>query len=366
MLSSCVHRYFLEDHTETQSLLVFDALITDDKTVQEITVSRTTSPEKPEFVPANDVEVVVIDEEGNPFRFSPSRVPGHYSGTIPFEFFHKGAAFKISAMAPEGIVESAYEPYLPSPPVDTIYYEITSRPTNNMDEEELGIQFYLDFYAPDDYGSFYRFDVIETYEYHSQFEIDAYYNYGYHFTPNDSSLYFCYKTWAIDKIFTLSTKGFSKNAYIKYHLHFINNRTQRLKHQYSLLLKQYSLTESAYYYWERLKQNNQESGSMFAKQPAQVVGNLYYTSNSDDKILGYFGVSSIQKKRIIITGGVEGLNFDMSFQCFPTPVEMPLGRTNPNSWPIYLVDRKGLSIAPKWCFDCTLHGGVLQKPDFFN
>jgi hypothetical protein len=306
-----------------------------------------------------------MDEDQNHFRFNQSSVPGHYYGTIPAEYFHKGAEFKMAAITPQGTIESAWEPYFPSPPVDTIYYEITSRPTNNVDEEELGVQFYLDFFAPDDYGSYYRFDVIETYEYHSSFEIDAYYNYGYHFTPNDSSLYFCYKTWAIDNIFTLSTKGFTKNTYIKYHLHFINNRTQRLKHQYSILLKQYSLTEDAYYYWERLKQNNQEAGSMYAKQPAKVIGNLSFSGNDENLVLGYFGVSSVREKRIVFNNGINEIPFDV-FECSPMPVEMPLGNTNPSSWPIYLVDRNGISIGPKWCFDCRLNGGVLQKPDFFN
>lgn len=368
----CVERYFLDEGGHVEPKLVVDALLSDKQPEQQIKIALSSSPELPKFNPLTGLTVYVLDEDGNRINFFDNHQPGIYEANMEKEYFHEGARFKLVIVNRGKIYESKWEEFLYCPPVDSIYYELKERATNNPNEPENGVQFYIDFKASNDYGAFYRFDVVESYEYHSSFEIDEYYIGHYVSTPDDYSLYTCYKTKPIDQIFTLSTQGFTENTYIKYHLHYVNEQTQRLLYQYSLLINQYSLSEDAYYYWETLKANNQESGTLFSSQPAQILGNIYNINDEKDDVLGYFGVSSVTSKRIVLKT-VNELDFSKVPYCGAIPLEMPIDKIPSTAWPIYLVYRLhpeyGVmfrSIASKRCFDCREDGGVLEKPDFFD
>ena len=282
----------------------------------------------------------------------------------------EGFSFRVSVITPDGKqYYSQYEKLTPCPPVGNIHYDIQSHETSDPDVTEDGVQFYVDFNGQGDYGNYYRWVVEETYEYHSTWPITRYTdNTGTHkLYKADYSFFTCYKTDDIQDIFILSTKGLDKNRYQNYPLNFVNDHTQRLMYKYSLLVKQYSISESAYNFWKKLRENNKESSGLFAKQPSQVNGNIYNPNDTTEVVLGYFGVSSVTTRRIMVPA--VGLKFnDVTFCHVTKPPPGPLPEERPLYWALG-VDGDGMTFwgyADQECFICTLLGGTTEKPSYWD
>lgn len=374
VFSSCVERFYLgASGDDFVPKLAIDGIISNDTELQEIVISQSSSSENPEFLPFTGCNVRVEDSKGNVFVFSESiEKKGHYQGIISAIYFEIGISFRLYLTTPEGKqYTSKLEELLPCPATGSVYSEKKSKPTTDPDVVEDGLQFYIDFVGEENSGKYFRWKLEETYEYHSTWPIRRYLDTQGYVTliRADYSKFVCYKTEEIPDIFTLSTVGLSQNNYKHYPLHFVNDYTQRLMFKYSLLIKQYSLTETAYHYWENLRKNNKEAVDLFGKQPAQVKGNIFNVSDSTEVVLGYFGVSSVTSRRIIVPG-VTDFNFNKVSFC---RVTKPDGMSMlPDERPLYWaqgVDENGevfWGYADTQCFICTLLGGTTVKPPYWD
>ncbi|MFY9151356.1 MAG: DUF4249 domain-containing protein [Prolixibacteraceae bacterium] len=369
-LPSCIERFNPETELDFDSRLVVDATIIPDESNQEIIISRLSALDNPEFIPGSGYQVSVEDDNGHSFSFQESEKPGHYRGTIDGSAVIIGAKYRLSIITPENkTYVSRFEELFPCPPVDSLYSEFESKPTSRMNENEAGLQFFVDFKADQTYGHFFRWSIEETYEYHSSFPLNRWRddNMVYHdLAVPDYSSFICYKTSNLDDIFVLSTEGFSSNSYKRYKLHFVNNLTQRLQHRYSIQVRQLSLTQDAWQYWEILRKNNQETVNLFGKQPASLKGNIYNVSDSTDLALGYFSVSSLSARRITIRS-VPEMSFDRVFYCKPIPIDAPL----PPDGALYFAwtEWKGvrtLGLINEDCIFCPLLGGTTEKPVYWD
>jgi hypothetical protein len=81
---------------------------------------------------------------------------------------------------------------------------------------------------------------------------------------------------------------------------FVSSASEKLVSAYSILLRQYALTEDAFNYWQNLKTNTEQLGSIFDAQPSQIQGNIHCTSNPSEPVLGYIGGGVVTKKRIFV------------------------------------------------------------------
>jgi hypothetical protein len=296
---------------------------------------------------------------------------GHYLCKIDDGFLLPGARFRLHVQTFKGIeYVSSFEDLLPCPEVGNVYYELETKQTQDPKISENGLQFYIDFKGNSNSGNFYRWQLTETYEYHSKWPLDKWLDKdGNHdLLEPDYSNFVCYKTDKLSNIFVLSTDGFSQNSYSKYKLHYVKDQTQRLEYKYSLLVDQYSLTERAYNYWENLRKNNQETADMFGKQPANVKGNIHNVNDTTDVALGYFGVSLVRSKRIMVYP-IAGLSFDRALLCSALvidPGHLPAER------PLYFVTDYDENLVPYLgigapaCIFCTLAGGTTMKPTYWD
>lgn len=370
VLFGCIDRFYPDEIQNIDSKIVIDGLITDsnDSLGQYVFVSQSTRLDSLRFKPKSNCKVIVVDSGKREFAFYESSVlPGQYIGTIPDSIISEENAFRLKVETPEGkIYESAVEHIKQAPEIGTIYYEIKKFETDDPEVSYWGVQFFVDFNADERYGNYYRFEIEESYEYHSQWPIQLYISENNEWIDGseDFSFYYCYKTDKLKETFTLSTEGFTQNTYIKFPLHSVLNKTQRLAHNYSFNIKQYTLSKTAHSFWNSMRENSQVADNMFGRQPAPVIGNIVCKTNPSETVLGYFGVSSMQQKRITYKGGI-----DIPFgymQCEPMIVDiLPAYR------PLYLMyveedGEKVLAIQMTNCVICTELGGVLEKPWFFE
>ena len=370
LLWSCIERYFPSTELNFQTQLVIDGTIISGNSEQEIMISKSSPTGDPKFISVSNCKVSVEDGKGNSFPFSESKDVGHYLGNIDKGFLVPGARYRLHVQIAKGIeYVSSFEELLACPQVDNVYYELENKPTQDPNITENGLQFFIDLKGNDNFGHFYRWQLTETYEYHSRWPLDKWLDKdGMHdLDEPDYSNFVCYKTDKLKSIYALSTDGFSQNSYSKYKLHFVQDQTQRLEYKYSLLVNQYSLTKRAYNYWENLRKNNQEMADMFGKQPANVKGNIHNVNDTTDVALGYFGVSSVQSKRIMVYP-FQGLLFDRASLCKAWIIDGPL----PADRPLYFVPdfdenfNPYMGIGAPECINCTLMGGTTVKPTYWN
>jgi hypothetical protein len=371
LMWSCIERYFPSTELNFQSKLVIDGTIIPGKEDQEIVISNSSPTGDPKFLSVSGCKVSVEDSKGNSFPFYESKVTGHYLCKIDESFLILGETYRLHVRTFNGIEYiSSYEELLSCPEVGNVYYELETKQTQDPKITENGLQFYIDFNGNSNFGHFYRWQLTETYEYHSKWPLDQWLDKdGNHdLSEPDYSNFICYKTALLSKIFVLSTVGFSQNNYSKYKLHYVKDQTQQLEYKYSLLVNQTSLTEKAYIYWENLRKNNQETVDMFGRQPANVKGNIHNINDTTDTALGYFGVSSLQSKRIMVYS-IAGLSFDRALTCRAVvidPGHLPAER------PLYFVTDYDenwvpyLGIGAPACIFCTLEGGTTVKPTYWD
>jgi hypothetical protein len=277
----------------------------------------------------------------------------------------------IDITTPDGDkVVSDFDTLYSSANLDSVYYKREDIEGNTPDIITMGIQFYADMNGQPGNSQYYRWDVVETWEYHTQFPMEWYYNGQVHLiSPPDTSRMVCWRTQRIPTIYTLSTTNLSAIRYQQFPLHYVNNLTARLAYGYSVLVKQHALSPTAFRYWEQQRINSVQEGGLYEKQPISVKGNLRNLTHPDREVLGYFGVSTAHAKRIFIDH-VDDLPLYYSLFCDWYLLRNGFREIKPSQYPAYLLKNEltggfTLNLLANECVDCLLLGGINVKPDFW-
>jgi hypothetical protein len=369
MLPSCITPY--EPHIDTKDInkYVVSGLVTDVNEYQTVSVSMASPIGDPKYIPVSGCYVRVLDEKGNEFLMQ-EYSEGTYRVKIDRSYLSPGTAFKVMIITPEGMnLESDFDRMSKCPVVDTVYFVLNNNTSNIKGQDAKGIQFYVDMKGGTTNTRFFRWELIETWEYHADYPMEWYYDGAvHHIYPPDYSRKVCWSTELVKNIYTLSTVDLTENNYQMLPLNFVDNKTSRLMYGYSLLINQFSLSEAAYSYWDQLRINSSEQGGLYEKQPLSITGNLHNKTYPDQKVLGFFSVSSVKSKRIFVKD-VENLELDFSSFCSPQVLGFfGLREINPDDYPAFLMGNKlgYYSVElERMCVDCLTLGGTNIKPDFW-
>jgi hypothetical protein len=373
--SSCIEEYDPGDIYDHDASLSVSGWITDvpGRQVVSLYLSTPINISIPHALTGGHVEVE--DDQGNVFIYNEvSR--GDYAHIYNEGDIQTGRSYKLRIITPEGtIYESEFEPVLPAPPIENINYEKTFVDTREIGVELPGLKFYTDFNAEGDYAEFFKLDVYETYEFHTMFTEVYWLRRGVlALLPQDSIRRICYRTEKVSDIKLITTRSLAEKKIPDFPLHFVDNQSQRLQNGYSPELRLLSLTETAHQYWENQKRILEESGGLFESQPPATVGNIYNIEDPDEKVLGFFGASSVSKTRIYIPKGIIN-EFDIEPYCIPAPVSGYTLQQLYRNWQkttymIYYPDQNGaltLHIVKKDCYDCTAYPlSTTEKPEYWE
>jgi hypothetical protein len=368
VLSSCIKTYEPVIKSDDKSKYVVSGNLTDAGGQQTVNVSMTSAIDNPEFIPVVGCLVVISDDKGHDFVMTDGG-DGNYSGDIDTAFLKPGNSFMVSVHTPDGMdIVSNYDLMPTCPDIDSLFYVRLDLATSDKEVFDKGIQFYVDLKGQETDSRFYRWEAIETYEYHATYPREWYYDGTvHHIWPPDYSRKVCWKTELVKNIYTLSTTQLSENKYLNYPLHFVNNLTTRLAYGYSLLLNQYAISEAAYTYWEQQRANGFENGGLYERQPMSIKGNLVNVTYPDHEVLGFFGASSVRSKRIFVNP-FKDLELIYSDYCTPSALRYGLWEIDPRDYPAFLMGNAYtyyLVVFNNECVDCLLLGGINVKPDFW-
>jgi hypothetical protein len=323
----------------------------------------------PHSIPVSHCVVRIFNDKGNEFLLQ-EYSGGIYKGKIDQSHTTAGSSFKVEIRTPDGtFIESDFDMINECPEVDSVYFESKELEPNRPGEVNKGLQFYVDMDGGDLKSHFFRWEGIETWEYHADYPMEWYYDGSvHHIVPPDYSGSVCWNTKLVKNIYTLSTENLVENKYKMLPINFVDNHGPHLIYGYSLLVNQYALSEAAYSYWDQLRINGTEQGGLYEKQPLAVTGNLHNVTFPDQEVLGFFSASSVKSKRIF----VRDVNYlEIDFSGFCNPMAMEHGgflEINPADYPAFLMgDELGfwmVSLSNE-CVDCRTVGGTNVKPDFW-
>ena len=374
LFAGCVERYYPEDNDMNTGTLVINAHLTDQPGVQIIEISRSVSLSYPSLDPVSGGFAEVIREDGEVREFSEFK-PGYYEADLDDSFLQTGDSYMIHVITPDrNEYESVFDKLRPVPEIDSLYYQEEHNSFASEEDSTGGVRFFIDFTYDDEAFEYIRWDLTETYEFHNP-NMEAFVSIpgvGLIQLPDTSSYRVCYITNELHTIHSMSLSYLDFGIYIKKPFTFVPNiqMEQKLKHKYSLLIKQYSVSEAAFHYWNELKKTSQEQGWLFDRQTALLNSNIQNINDESEVVLGFFSMSGVAETRGFAIKP-EGLDMSLyEWYCFPLP-RGPGGPGGDENLPSYYArawrdGESSFAWVNKHCVDCRAYKNSTHiMPDFW-
>lgn len=365
LVMGCIDPYVPSEIKPAGAILVIDGHI-ETNGVSTIKLSRSQNLlDDEEPIVENGALVVLENETGGKFTLT-NEGNGNY--TLEPQSFGAGK-YRLYVRSSTGReYASEFVSVSDSPAIDSVSWKVNS---------DLGVDIYANTHDDVKPKGYYRWKFIETWEYSSKYESVYVYNYqSRQAVLRTDNIFTCWRDNPSKDILIASTNNLSRNLISEFPLTSITQKNERVRYTYSILVKQYSLTEEAHSYWSQLKKTTENLGTIFSPMPSQVAGNYQSITDPNEPVLGYFSIGAVSEKRIFINSlqlprpgiydipAYEGceqyelLNQDVAN--FTGPFLLNGGIPNPNGPGII-----GYYYSVIKCADCREAGGTTVKPDFW-
>ncbi len=380
-LNGCIETFPIEASSAFESALVVEATITNEEKQQAILLSRSYTLDTIGPSPESNALVKVIDDKGNEHDFLEIE-PGRYLSSTMFAA-QPGIGYQLIIKTSEGGAYRSETQVLPSSSeIDEVY---PVRETNDFGED--GMSIYVDATGTMGTQNFFRYEYEETFKivapfYNPQDIIvvnDQWPNFEYDLVERQSRPV-CYGNRSSSSLILTNTDGQVENRIRRFQLKFLSSEDYVISHRYSILVKQYSQSSSAYSYYKTLRDFSQAENPFSENQPGFLEGNILSENNSDEKIIGFFDVSAVIKRRMFFNYTDfypdEPLPPYPSFCSVVAPNPGCSGEGSPGCIPslirnireqitVYYGPGMGYEMVPFDCGDCTKLGSN-TVPDFWE
>lgn len=312
-------------------------------------------------IPENRARVNIISATGANYAMQEL---GNGVYTIGSATLPANTQYKIAITAADGKrYESELVAVKPTPAIDSISWV----------QDTAGVHVFANTHDPSNTTRYYRWQYVLTWEYRSQLETPWGLSNNVIFVRNFTDYtHVCYQTTLSTDVLLGSSAALSQDVISMAPLFSIPPNDSMLAYRMSIQLKQYALSPQAYAYWQIIRKNSQELGTLFDLQPSQLEGNIHCIDNPSEPVVGFLTVGTETEKRIFIKKDdlqdwvvapgsyncvvkVIGQDpFDFSRWTFDDPTYAP-----------WYFATGSIIIAKKECLDCRLSGGTTTKPSFW-
>ena len=280
--------------------------------------------------------------------------------------------YAVEATVDGETYQSDFQPLLTSPEIDEVTWK----------ENESSISIYVTTLAEKDDSRHFMWSFEEDWEFHADVDmrgnenIKPIYKKEHYpgLTVTHNPYLYCWMHDVSRHILLHSSTHLSENLVKDVKLHEISIEDIRISYIYSILVKQWSLTNEAYYYFSTIKQYTEESEGLFTPVLSDLQGNITCISNPNKRAHGYVLASSVTTKRIFIYEE----DFEHMRSLYSEPFcysrgedQRPWGNGPVESWlsPWVIMRNQmdGNEILYTWsCVDCRHTAGATKKrPDFW-
>lgn len=363
---SCLEEYTPEIVENDENILVVEGNIGD--IVTSIQLSRTTNLGENALVGESNAKVILEDESQSFQKELTEKSGGLYEDSVILELSKKYRIRIITSGDQEFVSETLS--ILKTPVIDSV----------GWDAATYGLQIHVSTHDDTGDTQYYYWSYEETYVYTSR-----YYSYFFYedeemqYRDSEDQIYTCWKTNSGTDINVGSTIQLTENVIYKQPVTLIvPSDNVKLARKYSIKVTQRAISKDYYEFWELLKQNSEELGTLFDPQPSQLTTNFTSVNSEDDKILGFIGASTLEEERKFIQRSdlpYEDIpyyynsfctldtilnNPDSLAEAFKGGVNIPTTEINNGGIVTHYVGS-----SPS-CVDCTTYGGTTEEPDFWD
>ena len=275
---------------------------------------------------------------------------------------------------------SDYEVVKASPPIDSIGFKTDGGK----------MQVYVNAHDATANSRYYRWEYEETWKFHARYvsdyivDLNAVKTDSIRFRKPEEQAYYCYHGDKSSTIVLASSAKLAQDVIFQAPITDIPSTSEKIEMRYSILIRQYALTKEAYQFWENLKKNTEQLGSIFDAQPSQLKGNIHNLKDANEPVIGYISITNRQKKRVFIDNAQLPANWATTYPYDCGSVDSALifnakskkrevktfiveGGSIPLE-PIYLTGSNliiGYTYSTYECSDCKLRGSI-HPPSFWK
>ena len=354
LFKSCTTK-FAPEIDEYDNLIVVEVLLTNENVRNYVSLSRTIPIGITGISsPLVDAHVYVQDDLNRVALFNEKSAGHYYSDSLNF-IGEVGRTYTLHILA--GGKEYQSEPMLMSEvqPIDSLYAVFEYR-EDGIYPPLYQYTIYLNSFDASNNNRFFRWTYEEVWEYHLP----------WHYPPLYKSV--CWLSEKSSDIIIKNTSTLEQSIINELPLVQLDNRSStKLFQKYSILLKQYSINEDEYTFWESMREMTEEQGGLYDPIPQPLNGNITCVDDPAEPVLGFFSVSAVAKKRLFIDNDtikyMPGGQYCVTDTAYSIEEISGLGRY---VFILEFIDEGGYYLLSRFeqCADCRLFGTNIT-PDFW-
>jgi len=292
--TGCREIYNIPDETKNVKLLVVEGLLNSNGSTT-IKLSRTVNPADTTKIKSELNAVVKVEGENNSSFTLTGNSKGEY--VYPSLPLIDNVKYRLRIKTKEGKEYlSDFVPVQKSPSIDSVNWK---RKETGL---ETGIQIYVNTHDAQNQTRYYRWEYDETWEFHSTYASSFEYKNDTVVQRTDPlAIYICWTSESSNRILVSSSEKLNQDIISLAPLTIIPFSSIKMSVRYSILVKQYALTKEGYEYWNLMRKNTEQVGTLFDPQPSSLFSNIRCLTTPDEQVIGFVSAGTISEKRIFIS-----------------------------------------------------------------
>lgn len=365
-LTDCKDPFEIETGYGQRGFLVVDGYINIGDGVTTIKLSRTTPiDEVPIQIPETGATVVIEDIQ---FTYQITELT---SGTYVSEELQlppdRQYRLRITTANGKSYLSDYTDP-IQTPPIDSVTWR----------QEFDGVNIQVTTHDPTNSAKYYSWQFEEAWEIQSTFRSLINYEGGGFINRTAQEIRNMQKCWKYDTgraINISSSVGLTSDVIIDHPVFFIPSFDRRLSIRYSILVKQHTLNQDAFNFFQTVLKNNENLGTFSDPQPSQLTSNIRCLT-SEEVVVGYISASNTETYRIFIdrkdltSWGYNPYCEEVSFLYDVDDIPFLMRTFTPTRYLASTIDGQpvliGVYATLPQCADCRIGGGVNIIPEFWG
>ena len=292
LCNSCTEAYPLLTNSYEEALVV-EATITNELKTQEIKLTKTAKFEDESYLPESGAEVFITDDSGNQYNFKEDAEK--YISTVEFQAVPE-RKYQLHINTKDGrSFESSPETLTTINPMQEVTAAVEAK--DNVNGVSIRIKSFDAAHA----STYYRYEYEETYKIVTPkwrpIKAELSPTGSLIFLTNSPDTKVCYGSKKSTDILLVNTNDLSEDR-VDFLARFISDQDYIMTTRYSILVRQYIESLAAFNYYTTLKKLSGPESILSPTQPGLLLGNIQSTNNLNNKIVGYFDVTSVSTERI--------------------------------------------------------------------
>jgi hypothetical protein len=360
LVTACLDPYRPPQITDNVDKLVVDASVNATDSSARVELSRSVSLSQAEIPPKETGAKISIETEDGTMIPLSEETEGVYA--IAHYYFDPAKNYRLRIKRSNGReYQSTLEPFLTTPPIDSVTW----------DTEDNQLKIYVNTHDPSNASKYFMWSFSEAWEYTSNYaSIIEVQNNQIISRPPAEDISLCYGSENSTAILIGTTEKLSNSRIEDAFIASIKKGERKLSRLFSIEVYQRSLTKEAFNYYLQLQKTTENLGSLFDPLPSQIYGNITCVTDPSEPVIGFFGGSSVSKKRIFIDffklpRSFQIWDFDKTCAIDTIPISKLPELNGALLITTYGTPPAGFLTSTYDCIDCRTFGGVTAKPSFW-